>query len=91
VDALEELDKRVNKIKAGLAVFSGDDETIDFGITHGLGETPTLVLIGEGSEDAIGDKWWEADDTNVIIHFLNPPPSGTDNVKLWYLILVVKE
>ncbi|MEM3145534.1 MAG: hypothetical protein QW332_06070 [Thermoproteota archaeon] len=89
VDALEELDKRVSKIRVGLAVWSGDGSTIDFVIEHDLGEEPTTVLIGEGSEDAIGDKWWEANETNVIIHFQNPPPEGTDNVKLWYLILKV--
>lgn len=89
VDALEELDKRVSNIKAGLASFSGDGSTVDFVIEHKLGEEPTLVLIGDGSEDAIGEKWWEADENNVTIHYSNPPPEGTDNVKLWYLIIKV--
>lgn len=89
VDALNELDSRVKKIISGLAVWSGDGSTMDFVIEHNLGETPNLVLIGEGSEDAIGNKWWEADETRVTIHFLSPPPSGSDNVKLWYLIAKV--
>jgi hypothetical protein len=87
VDALNELDGRVKKVRGGIATFSGDGTATDFEFTHDLGEVPTVVMIGEASNDAMGDKWWEADETKVTIHFSSPPPAGTDNVKLWYLLL----
>jgi hypothetical protein len=88
VDALDELDGRAPKKRMGaLATFSGDGSTTDFVIAHGLGVAPDVALVGEGSADAVGNKWWEVDATNLTIHFLTAPPSGTDNVKLWWLVL----
>jgi len=88
IDALEELDTRIAvKRQGGLATFSGDGMSVDFEITHDFGGVPDLALVGEASEDAIGEKWWEVSETSLIIHFISPPPAGIDNVKLWYLIL----
>ncbi|MEM2259999.1 MAG: hypothetical protein QXY65_02915 [Candidatus Methanomethylicaceae archaeon] len=88
VDALDELDKRTpTKHAGGLATFSGDGSTTDFTIIHDLGVVPDIALIGDGSLDAIGDKWWEVTDTELKIHYSTAPPSGTDNVKIWWLVL----
>jgi hypothetical protein len=85
IDALNDLDERTPlELKGGLASFNGDGTTKDFTITHGLTTTPTIVLIGAGSADASGDKWWEATETQIIVHFITAPPAGSGNVKIWY-------
>jgi len=88
VDALEELNARApQKIKGGTFTANGDGATTQFDIEHGMGETPNLVLVGAMSEDASGDKWWDVDETYIHVYFKTAPPSGTENVKLWWLAL----
>jgi hypothetical protein len=87
VDALNELDGRIKKVMGGMGVWSGNGISTVFEFTHNFGEIPTVVLIGEASNDAMGNKWWEADETKVTIYFSSPPPSGTNNVRLWYLVM----
>ncbi|RLI87530.1 MAG: hypothetical protein DRP01_01605 [Archaeoglobales archaeon] len=88
VDALEELDKRAPiERNGGLAVFSGDGAKTEFHIPHGLSAKPTIAIIGAGSQDASGYSHYEVTDTEIIVHYSSPPPSGSDNVKIyWYAI-----
>lgn len=72
----------------GNATDSGDGGVSAFTIAHGLqkdgsGITPTRVQVTAGSEDAAGDFWATADDTNITVNYATPPSSGTDNLT-WY-------
>lgn len=88
VDALQELDGRAPlRIYSNIATFSGDGTTKDFGITHNWGEVPTAVFVTPASPDASGSFWVEVDATNLIVHYNTAPPSGTDNVKFFYILL----
>jgi len=65
---------------SGTTTFSGDGTTTNFTIAHGCASTPTVVSLEAKSADAVGDKYWSADDTNITVTFITPPPIGTDNV-----------
>jgi hypothetical protein len=87
VDALNELDTRAfKKLQGGIATFSGDGSTRDFNISHNFGEAPDIALVFPASPDAVGSMWGEVATDKFTIHYTSPPPSGTDNVKLFYLI-----
>lgn len=86
VDALNELDGRAPLgIKGGLAVFDGDGATTQFTIPHGLGATPTTVLVGKGASGLPDIDYYEADADNITVTFKAPPSSGSQNVKIWWL------
>ena len=88
VDALQDLDGRAPlKRNGGLATFSGDGTTKDFGVAHNWGEVPTAVFVTPASPDASGSFWVEVDATNLIVHYNTAPPSGTNNVKFFYILL----
>ena len=88
VDALEELDKRSPLgLNGGVATFSGDGTTTSFSIPHGLGTTPTVALVGKAVAGLPDIDYWDADTTNIIVHFKSPPSSGTDNVRIWWLTI----
>jgi len=70
---------------SGTATFSGDGVTTQFTIAHGLVSTPNKVIVTPGSTDAAGDFYVTVDATNIYVNYLSAPPSGTDNVVLyWY-------
>lgn len=88
VDALEELDKRTPlEWNGGLAVFSGDGSTTEFLIGHGLSAKPDVVIVGAGSPDAKDISHWTVDDTYIHVFFSVAPPSGENNVSIWWLAL----
>jgi len=81
VDALEDLDKRV---KCGLAKFNGDGSTTTFNIPHGLGAAPASAVVQKAAPDLPDVDYILADDTNITVIFKTPPPSGTENVRLYW-------
>jgi len=86
IDALNELDSRCPvKFAGGMEVFSGDGSTVMFGIVHGLGVAPTLAIVQKASPNLPDVDYVEVDSTYVKVYFKSPPPSGTGNVKLFYL------
>jgi len=86
VDALEELDKRCPlEYKGGLATWSGDGATKTFYITHGMEAEPAVVMITPASVDARILLYVTADAEKITIEFETAPPSGTDNVKLYWV------
>ena len=88
VDALEELDKRSpSEWNGGLAEFDGDGATTEFLIGHGLSAKPDIALVGAGSPDAKDIEYWTVDDTYIHVYFSVAPPSGTANVKIWWIAL----
>ena len=71
--------------KSGKAVFSGDGTTTQFNIAHGLVSTPSKILITPGSNDAKGTFYATADTTYIYVNYATAPPTGTNNVVLyWY-------
>jgi len=69
-------------VNSGTATFSGDASTTDFNIPHNMRQTPTIVHLEAKTSDAAGDKYWEADNTNITVHFITAPPTGDNNVIL---------
>jgi len=67
---------------SGTATFNGDGSTTDFNIAHNMSQTPTIVHLEAKTSDASGDKYWEADSTNITVHFITAPPTGNNNVVL---------
>lgn len=75
------------KIKGGKMTFSGDGATTTFYIPHHLGEVPTVALVGKAVENLPDIDYWEADVSNIKVHFKTAPAHGTDNVILWWLAI----
>jgi len=72
-------------VNSGKATFSGDGTTTQFKIAHGLVSTPSKILITPGSNDAKGTLYATADATYIYVNYATAPPTGTDNVVLyWY-------
>jgi len=69
-------------VNSGTATFSGDASTTDFNIPHNMRQAPTIVHLEAKTSDAAGDKYWEADNTNITVHFITAPPTGDNNVIL---------
>lgn len=67
-------------VNSGTETFSGNGSATQFSFAHGLIGTPSYVEISPKSEDASGDWYWTADNTNITITFKSAPPSGADNV-----------
>ena len=78
--------KQINVIteNSGKATFSGDGTTTTFTIAHGLVSTPSSVRVTPCSADASGDFYVTADATNITVTYGTAPPSGTDNVCLYW-------
>jgi len=64
------------------AVFSGDGNTTQFSISHSLSGKPTEVLITPRTQDAAGNFYATCNGSQITVHYLSPPPSGTDNIEL---------
>jgi hypothetical protein len=72
-------------VNGGTAMFSGDGTTTQFRIPHGLASTPSKVLVTPGSSDAQGAFYVTADATYIYVNYATAPPSGTNNIVLyWY-------
>jgi len=88
VDALEELDGRAPiERNGGIATFSGDGTTTSFQIKHGLTATPTVTLVGKGISGLPDIDYWTADATYITVVFKSAPPSGTENIRIWWLAI----
>jgi len=71
--------------RARVETFSGDGTTTQFSIPHNLVSTPTKVLVTPASRDATGQFYVTVDSTYIYVNYLTAPPSGTNNVVLyWY-------
>lgn len=68
----------------GKAVFSGDGSTTQFKIAHGLVAAPSKVVVTPCSADAAGEFYVTVDDTYIYVNYSTAPPSGTDNVCLYW-------
>lgn len=68
----------------GLATFSGTGTTTAFTIAHSLFDVPTVVEVVPNTVDARGSFIVTADATNITVTYPVAPPSGTNNVKLYW-------
>jgi len=90
VEALEELDDRTPiRMNAGTGVWSGDGLSNTFIVAHNWGEKPTVAFVQPASLDAVGNFYVELTENELKIIYKTPPPSGTDNIVLHYLIMKV--
>lgn len=64
----------------GIFITSGTGVQKTFNIPHGLVVIPTYVDLSAKSLDATGNKYWNADVTNIIVNFVTPPPLGNNNI-----------
>ncbi|MGC9052079.1 hypothetical protein, partial [Pyrobaculum sp.] len=79
---LTTLSRSVTK-NSGVYVASGDGITKRFVINHGLYGTPRTAIVTKGS--TLPDFKVSVDDTNIYVDFVSAPPSGTNNIVLyWY-------
>lgn len=69
---------------SGTATFSGDGVTTQFIIAHGLPSTPSKVRVIPASVDAAGDYYITKDVTYIYVNYKTAPPSGTDNIILYW-------
>ena len=69
---------------SGQYVTSGDGTTTQFSIPHGLVSTPSRVLVTPCSLDAAGTMYVTVDSTNIYVNYSTAPPTGTNNVCLYW-------
>jgi hypothetical protein len=90
IDALNELDSRSpKKFNCGSASFNGDGVSLSFKIAHGIGTTPSFAIVGKKASGLPDIDYWDVDTTYITVYFKSPPPSGTGNVVLWWLAILV--
>jgi len=68
----------------GIATFSGDGSTTQFNIEHKLYATPRRYFVQPLTVDANAPFDVSVSGTYITITYQNPPPSGTDNIKLYW-------
>ena len=68
----------------GTATFSGDGTTTQFTIAHGLATAPSKIQVTPGSSDAKGDFYVTGDSTYIYVNYATAPPTGTNNVVLYW-------
>jgi hypothetical protein len=81
---LRVIDERKGAVTSGLATFSGNASTKIFSIAHGCFAAPAYATALPNTADALGSFVITVDATNVIITYSVAPPSGTNNVKLYW-------
>ncbi|MCI4409547.1 MAG: hypothetical protein JHC26_10685 [Thermofilum sp.] len=69
---------------SGTVTFSGDNTTKQFKIAHGLISKPSKILVTPASADASGSFYVTADSTYIYVNYSSPPPSGNNNVTLYW-------
>ena len=71
-------------VAKGTAIKNGDSSTTVFNIPHGMASTPSSAWVTLSSVDAIGVHRVDIDDTNIIITYQVPPPTGTGNLEYFW-------
>ncbi len=64
----------------GVLIANGTGTKTIFTISHNLAVIPINIQLEAKSADAAGNKYWNADATNITITFVYPPPAGINNV-----------
>lgn len=69
----------------GKAVASGDNFSTVFNIAHGLGSPPSYTFIDCSSLSI--PRTFAVDSTNIVVDFDSAPPSGTNNVVIYWRVI----
>jgi hypothetical protein len=69
----------------GKATASGNASTTVFNIAHGLGSTPGYAFVDCSSHTIA--RTWTVDGTNIVVTFASAPPSGTNNVIIYWRVI----
>lgn len=81
------VDDRVNQIRpSNQATFSGNGEKIEFDIEHGLATKPDSWILTPVTDDASSYSHVTADNTSLTVIYDTPPPDGTENIILNWLV-----
>lgn len=75
-----------NDVRFGTATFSGDGVKTSFDISHGLSSAPSSWTIEATTDEGSGHSHSTADSNNITVVYDTPPPSGTNNIQLNYLL-----
>lgn len=75
----------LNDERVGKAVASGDGNTTQFNILHGLGGTPTYAFVDCASHSIA--RTFAVDATDIYVYFDSAPDSGTDNVIIYWRVI----
>jgi hypothetical protein len=70
----------------GQETFSGDGDTEQFTISHSLGSTPNSWMVHPTTDDGSSPSHTTADSSQLTVIYDTPPPSGTNNLTLNYII-----
>jgi hypothetical protein len=66
----------------GKAVASGNGSTTVFNIAHAIGANPTIAMANCASH--VNTYTYTTDSTNIVVTFTTAPPSGTNNVIIYW-------
>ena len=80
------LDFLVNTAKKS-AIFSSDGLTLSFSFPHGVGSTPSSVVLTNVSLDAMGYSHITYDSINITVNYQVAPPVGTNNLTFNAIVL----
>ncbi len=81
------VDTRINESRpARTATFSGNAVRKQFIIPHGLKEKPNSWILTPVTDDASSFSHVQADDTNLYVIYDTPPPEGTNNIRVNWLV-----
>jgi hypothetical protein len=91
VDAAAAIDwTKINK--SGQFLFghetqSGDGTTKVFNIAHGMGATPTTVIVDPALAEARGSYTRSVDGTNITVTYAIAPPNGSSNLSWFWMAI----
>ena len=71
--------------RVGKSTASGNASTTVFNIAHGLGSIPTYTFIVCSS--LTNTNTYTVDATNIVVTFATAPPSGTNNVIIYWRVV----
>lgn len=71
--------------RTGKATASGNGTQPVFTIAHGLGALPSYAFVDCSSHSIA--RTWTVDSTNITVTFASAPPSGTNNVIIYWRVI----
>lgn len=71
---------------AGTVTFSGDGIKREFSFSHGVTPQPTIWNIEPITDDGSSHSHSKTDANDITVFYDTPPPAGTDNIVLNYII-----
>lgn len=73
-------------IKSGSSVQDGDASKVAFTIAHGLGSTPSAVIVSPRNAVSDAARTITAGSANITVTYASAPAAGTGNIVLDWLV-----